>query len=384
MDIVIKRFVCILLYGIGCFFSTEAVSADSTVVRDLSHDWFFYHHGSGSYLPLVNKSKFNGTTIHFDLNPEEFPDGWLRIKSSRQVSLFINNQMIDIIHGAHVYRIDSISKLISGDQMHFTIYGKKLNPKSIFTEVIRVSPDGQKLLDSEAIIIKTRESGPFMNFAIAALVLLMAFLAALYNYFPRILSEFFKVSKTFSLREVDENLFKSRPLNQINLLFYFYLSLLIALILMFIVNQAGIYLETGIFYPLTFWDGIWKWIQLGFIIMVWFFIKYLLINNLSSLFRLGGFMVSHYFNYIRMTLFIFTVGLIAIVFSYFGFDILAPGYYKTMFHIILVFLGVRVAILFFKLLSTASYQTLHLFSYLCGTEVIPFVVLLYLGLNQPF
>lgn len=369
---------------IACFFSFEVAGADTTVVRDLSHDWYFYDNNSDSYFPLVSKSAFRGKTIHFDVKPDDFENCILNVASDQAISLFINNQMISLVEGEQYFVLDSLKDIAGAEKWHFTIYHKRLDPFDLSVRMLKMNPAVDKPLAENPIIIRAREIHPFHNFAITAFVLLGAFLAALYNYFPRILSDFFKVTKAFALRESDENLFKSRPLSQINLLIYLYLSLLIALVLMLIIYHSGIHVEAGVFNPDGYWASLWKWLQLALLVMLWLVVKYLLINNMSSLFKLGNFMVSHFFNYIRMTLLIFMIALVIVVLSYFGFGIFSPGYYNSLFDILLIFLGLRVIILFFKLLSSASYKTLHLFSYLCGTEVIPFGILLYLGLNQPF
>ncbi|MBL6449940.1 DUF4271 domain-containing protein [Fulvivirga sp. 29W222] len=377
-----------LLYVFFCLapcwmLSYEVVGADTTVVRDLSHDWYFYDVSRESYFPLVNKASFRGKTLHFDFSPSDFDNSILQVKGEQGYSLFLNNQMIGVIIEDQYYDLDSLKRVYGSEEWHFTIYHKNLDPFGVSTQVVKYSLSDKPLAENP-VIIRTRQFHPFYNFVITALILIGAFLAALYNYFPRVLSDFFKVRRAFALRESDENLFKSRPLGQINLLVYLYLSFLAGLVLMLLVYQTGIHVEAGVFNPGSYWDGLWKWLQLSMLIMLWLFVKYLLISNLSSLFRLGGFMISHYFNYIRMSLIIFSLAIVIMVLSYFGFGVFSEEYYSVFVDIVLAFLGLRVAILFFKLLSSASYKTLHLFSYLCGTEVIPFGIILYLGLNQLF
>ncbi|MTI24661.1 DUF4271 domain-containing protein [Fulvivirga kasyanovii] len=377
-----KRLLYIFFYLIPGLYTFEAIGADTTLVRDVSHDWYFYDESGGSYLPLVSRSSFRGKTIHFDISPSDFHNSILQVRGEQEFSFFLNNRMLGVIKNKS-YDLDSLKSAYGSDQWHFTIYHKKLDPFGVSTRIVKYSSKDKPLAENP-VIVRTRDVHPFYNFVITALVLIGAFLAALYNYFPRMLSDFFKTSRAFSLRESDENLFKSRPLNQINLLIYLYLSFLVGLVLLLLVYQSDIHVEASLFNPDGYWDSLWKWFQLSMLITGWFFAKYLLISNMSSLFKLGNFVVSHFFNYIRMTLIIFSLALIAIVLSRFGFTIFSADYYSSIINIILIFLGLRVVILFFKLLSSASYKTLHLFSYLCGTEVIPFGIVLYLGLNQPF
>lgn len=380
----VRKLLFIIIYCLSGFLAGSSFGADTTVVKDLSHDWFFYDKGSKSYLPLVSRGLFKENTIHFDITPSQYLNGLLHIKSDKPLSVFINNGIVDIVQGEKYYSLDSLSRAYNGQPLHIALYNKNLNVFGINAEVVKMTPGSQTHLSESVVVVKPRGENLFQNFMVGGLIVVAAFLAALYNYFPRTVSDFFKATKAFSLRESDENLIKSRPLNQVNLLFYLYLSFLIALVLMFISNVGDIHMETSLFYPRGFLDGMWKWVKLSLILFGWFIAKLLLVSNMSALFRLGNFSVSHFINYVRLTLFIFTIGLIIIILSYYGFEVLSTSYYRGVLSIIFVLMGLRVLILFFKLLSTASYKTLHLFSYLCGTEVIPFVMLLYLGLNQPF
>ncbi|ELR69884.1 alkaline phosphatase superfamily [Fulvivirga imtechensis AK7] len=381
---VVRKLLFVIIYCLIGLLTENSFAADTTVVKDLSHDWFFYDKSSKSYLPLVSRSLFKENTVHFDIAPAQYSNSLLKITSDKPLSVFINNNIVDIVAIEAYYSLDSLSRAYKDPILHIALYNKNLNIFSISAEVIRMMPSRPIPLVENVIVIKPRGENLFQNFMVGGLIVIAAFLAALYNYFPRTLTDFFKASKALSLRESDENLIKSRPLNQVNLLFYLYLSFLIALVLIFISNAGNIHMETSLFYPRSFLDGMWKWAKLSLILFGWFIAKLLLVSNMSALFRLGNFSVSHFINYMRLTLFIFTIGLLIIIFSYYGFEILSPAYYKGVLNVIFVFMGLRVLILFFKLLSTASYKILHLFSYLCGTEVIPFVMLLYLGLNQPF
>lgn len=378
-----KTFLFIFFYCFSSFTAISAANLDTAVVQDVTYDWFFYDDEASGFLPLADRADFEGRALHFNVNVNNFPNNQLRISSRQEVSIFINNQIVDVVKGERYYDLDSLSSQFS-KTLHFTVYHKGLNPYVTAIEILNVNAPQESSLADDIIKVRTQENDFFNDFAIIGVISLFGFLAMLYNYFPKVVTEFFKLGRTLSWRDTDENLFKSRPLSRINLLFYGYLSLLTGLVLILSINYLDVHLKIDIFYPNGFWDCFWKWLQLSGIIACWFFAKYLIIYNMTSLFSLRNFMVPHFLNYIRMTLFIFTAGLVTILFSYYSLEIMSPAYYQRLISFFMILLAIRVVILYIKLMNTGSYKTFHLFSYLCGTEVIPFVILLYLGINQPF
>ena len=362
-------------------FTAEAATSDTTVVRNLNEDWYFVD--NEGYLPLVDKTNYQKRTIHFTLKAKEYEGKSLLLKSSDQVSVFLNNDLALILNGAQVLSIDSLQDLYQSD-LHFTVYNKNLNVFNLTTQVLSISAADSAPLGSDLVLIKQRRQSNFNYAVLVSLFVLAVFLATLYSFYANTFIEFFKLRRAIGVREIDENLLKNRPLNGVNLLFYLFLSLLIGLTIFFSANMSQIFQDVGMFRADTFLEGILNWIKISFLIFLWLTIKYLLIGNLTGLFKLGGFHNSHFINYVRMTIVIFSVGLVFLVFSYYGFGIVSTNYYIILFNIMLILMGIKIIILFFKLLNTGAYRTLHLFSYLCGTEVIPYILLLYLGLNQPF
>ena len=92
---VIIRAIYVFLCLAGIILSSQSTyGADTTLVRDLVHDWYFYDDGSESYFPLVSKSAFSGETIHFEIDQDEYPGNLLRLATTKPVSMFINNKMV--------------------------------------------------------------------------------------------------------------------------------------------------------------------------------------------------------------------------------------------------------------------------------------------------
>ncbi|UII28489.1 DUF4271 domain-containing protein [Fulvivirga maritima] len=373
-----KRLLILLFLA---HYSIFSFSQDTTMIRDLDQDWYFYE--DDGYLPLIDKGDYHGKTLHFNLNSNDYAEATLLLTSDQQLSIFINNKLSFVLKSKRLLSIDSLAGEY-GENMHFTIYNKNLNPFQIGTHIIRIEDASTSPLADNLIMIKQRKRSTFNEVIIVGMLILIALLAILYSSYPKVFSDFFKVRRAMSMRELDENLLKTRPLSVVNLLFYFYLSMMVAVTLMLYVNLSGTFQEVGIFRSENFWEGLFNMLKVALLVFFWFLLKYLVIANLTSLFKLGFFQSSHFYNSVRINILIFSICVILITGSYFCFSILNPEYYTILFNILLIMMGLRVIILFFRLMNTGSYKTLHLFSYLCGTEVIPYVVLLYFGFNQPF
>ncbi len=377
----VTRTVFLILFFL-CTVIQTASALDTLAVKDLSNDWTFYR--AGEYLPLVDYNSFSGRTIHFELTDAGLLDGYLRINTTRKISLFANDQLLAII--AEDTKILSLKEVRSqvGFPIMFTLYAPALEPRSIRTHVVKIA-EGPLSRSGNVPLTFRKEKNSFSDFFTIALVFLLMFTAVLYHYFPRTFSEYFRIRRAFSFRETDENLLKSRPISQENFFFYLFFCLLVALVLLSVAHLGEISPSlSGVVFFQNVGSGIWTWTKLVFIVFSWLVVKFILINNMTWMFHLGSFNNNHFYNYIRINLIMLLVILIITTISYFSFQTVSSGYYQTVFYLLLVFMGLRVLVIYLKLMNAGGFKYLHLFSYLCATELIPYGIILSSGLNQPF
>ncbi|TRX53655.1 DUF4271 domain-containing protein [Fulvivirga sp. M361] len=362
-----------------------AIGAIDTVqVKDLSDEWVYYDSWEGVYMPLVENGIFQGNTIHFECEKKEFLDYYLRVISPGEVTVFINNRLIYGISNDTLFMSVNEIKRKVGYPATITLYAPNIVPSTISTDIVRLSNESLDQLADVPLTFK-REVSSFPDFFTTAIILLLACAAVLYNYFPRVFAEFFKASKAFSFRETDENLLKSKPVSQINLFFYLFFSLLAALVILSLTHLGQFTSSSsGLFFFESYSNGIWEWFKLMLIIFVWLVVKFILVSNTSWLFQLGGFVNNHFYNYIRIN-FIMLIGvLLAIVIFYFTYETPNTSHYRSVFFFGYALMGLQVVMVSLKLLTVSSFKKVHLFSYLCTTELVPFGILLSLGLNQPY
>lgn len=93
----------------------------------------------------------------------------------------------------------------------------------------------------------------------------------------------------------------------------------------------------------------------------------------ASLFGIRDIAGFHFFNFTRL-LFV-SVGILTLVLS--GYNLL-HGQQQEVYDILLSILtwviGGWVVLLFLKLTNRVTYAVFHLFSYICATEIIPFLL----------
>lgn len=345
---------------------------------------YFFDQSAESYLPLIDPKQHKGSTIHFKLNRSEQNGLLLIVSSEKKFSLFIAGKLVEKVEPNAPfiwYTQDLFDKY--GQSVELTFYNQSLDADKIKANLFSIveSSEGQ-ISENEVIILQQRDDiSGFNNFLILGLIIIGLFSATLYNYYPRVSADFFRFERAIAIREIDENLLKSRPFNRINLLFYLLFCLITGFLLIVVFYLANFSISISLD---TTSALLWLWLRVSAIILLWLIFKFLVVSNFTSLFNIKGFLPSHFFNYIRLGFFSFIIISVVVIVSYLGFEITIFGYYKTLFTVLLILVAVRSLLIMFKLMNSASYKFLHLFSYLCGTEIIPLGIILFLGFNQPF
>jgi hypothetical protein len=272
---------------------------------------------------------------------------------------------------------DSLSRIMGGDVI-FTLYDKELDPYKISTGIYAINGGTAQT----PVKIEGRTGNVTRNVFIFTFFFILIYLALLYYLNPRSVQEFFWVTRAVSFRELDENLVKTRPLSSVNLSFYALLAFLVSWVITALLLLTENPLGRRFFSFDTFFEGLWVWFRFALFLFVLLILKYVLIWAFKELFRIKAFIHSHYYNFVRLGLlfYVFFAGLLFV--SYFTFFKVDPGYYELLGYMLFGALALRVIIIFFKLMNSSSHSVLHLFSYLCATELIPLVIVLSWGINQ--
>ena len=353
---------------------------DTVLVKDFSNDWYFFD--GDRQLPLVRKSDFRGNIVTLNIDKRDYEDALLSIESSQEISLFVNGRLVEVFSDR--LNLDLHELGTEQDIVSLSIYSQNLNPYLLSTGAYKVINGNLDPLKEDVVVLNPRSSDGFFNFLITALLILGVFFAILLNRFPKVISEYFKLSRAISPRELDENLLKSRPLVVSNVLVYGFMSLVMAFNILGLVNISEALPQIEIFHPTSYGQAMLSWLQIAGLVFGAILLKLIVVGYFASLYSLQSFISSHFYNFTRLLLMIACFILLLIVFFQLGGFHLDAGTYYNIYLGAIFSLTLLSVIIYLKLLSSAPFKNLHLFSYLCATELIPFVIILSLGINKSF
>ena len=194
----------VLLYITILLVFSENVFAqrDTVLIKDFSNDWYFYD--GDEQLPLVRKSDFRGNIVTLSIDKRDYEDALLSILSSQEISLFVEGKLIDVFSD-QLY-IDFHELGADQDFVSISIYSKELNPYLLSTGAYKVISGSLDPLKQDVVVVNPRSSSGFNDYFNLALVLLGILFAILINRFPKVIMEYFRLTREITPRELDENL----------------------------------------------------------------------------------------------------------------------------------------------------------------------------------
>lgn len=354
----ITRKYLLLLFFTFCALGLNAQVHDYTVIRDLKSDW-----NTNAKDPRKTRAAY------FVINQDVNKGASLLIDNKESFSVFINGKLVYAAKAGQVLlNLDSLAKLYSAS-LNVGVFCDR-GCTWLTTQVVIPTS-----LQPEDLIL-VRESQYFLNFSILAAVILLVYWVALLTTNARLALDYINFIKLFSLQERDENILTSRITSSVNFLFYGFVSLVGAFLLIVIFHYAP--QEFPIAYSFqasTLGEAFLHWAELAVGIFLLFLIKLVLIYIFSLLFGMNEVAPLQFFNYLRLFLFIFGLaGLMALFF--FIFKIQGMSGYSGLLFTAAIILVVWKVILFLKLIVRVPFRVFHLFSYLCASEIIPFVILI--------
>jgi hypothetical protein len=217
-----------------------------------------------------------------------------------------------------------------------------------------------------------RPSRAFNNFIVVAVTLLVIFFTGLLRSNPQLTTDYLNFVKLFSFKRRDDSQFVLRITSSVNLLFYFFCSLLTSLAIIVAVHFSDemSFLFSATYVNVASYFGLWLIATL--IVAAALMTKLFLAACGSFLFGWRDTAGFQFFNFIRgLVVALSLIGLISIL----GFSLRINVDYYLLVKCFFVMLAANPILMFFKLLNRESTSAFHLFSYLCATEIFPLLIL---------
>lgn len=337
------------------------------VKKDLESEWRVYQNDQ---YQLYADAERAATSIYFQIRLAEFDKDVLYINDTETFSFFINGKFVASTQHLTL-KVDSLRKVFSSAVITCALHQKEGISKTLVTQIKSSVPVAKR-----GEIILEQHSSSFRDFVIISFMILVVMLITIVRLNPKLASDYFSITKIFFLRESDDAQVYSRITSSTNILFYIFCSLMLSYYLMIIFHFVPQHHPIAFsFHSQSFGMAMFQWLKLSSIVLAAFFLKIILIYSLTAMFGSGELASIHFFNWVRVVLIFF--GALTIVLSvYFIMHGQQVNFFTTLLQLLAWVLAGWMILIALKLSSRMGRSVFHLFSYICATELIPFLITL--------
>jgi hypothetical protein len=353
------------LFSFFIFYNAVSQPLAFTVKENLQGEWTVYN--GEKYEPYTTGE--NTHTVYFFIDAEKFSGDYLRIASAHDFTLFVNGKLASL--AGHDFNLDSLTKKFGASPLLIAIHQKDIEASDLITTI-----ETPVVVKTHSLMTEDKPSTFFRDFVVVASMLLLTMLVVVMRLNPKLASDYFSVSRIFSLREGDDSQIYMRITSSTNILFYIFCSLILSFYLMIVFHflspaySVASYIKTQ-----NFISTFLQWLFISLLILAVFFLKIILVYITSILFGSKEIAGIHFFNWVRLLLNIFG-SLSIILFFYFILHGQSATFHTVLLKLIAWCLTGWTVIIFLKLRRRSGYSMFHLFSYICATEIIPLLIII--------
>jgi hypothetical protein len=367
------RFIlfCQLFLLVSVTSSANEWPEDYTVLRDLKRDSYFTSGNDLQLLPYLPGIQKDIRKIHiiFDARPYKDSKLWMRLPG--ETGVFSNDQIIYTALNQNttlLWSIDSLSTFSNNDTIRITLYQKK----GLYHYTAGIIRKGAQFTPITDITISDSRSVTFSkDYFLVMIVILFCFYAFLLARYPKTFGDFIAISGIFRFRSRDESFNQTRFLYGSTISFLMvHSAMLAALVLIYDTygpDQYELYLADDK-------NIIVRWLLLTVVIYGLIVIKYLLIYHVGHLFNMEKSVKMYFSDFIRLSIVFYLLVFFGLSVFVIGHEYVMPEAINYLINIVLSFYIIRFVIIFFRLRNVTGFNILHLFSYLCVTEILPVLV----------
>lgn len=339
----------------------QASAQPREVKTDLRADWKVWH--EGKYIDCDGQRV---NAIHFPLS-DKLAGKTLVIISDAEFGLFVNGKILFRKSGELRVSLDSVRSIYKENALLSIYCGNHLKSLQTFLLHQELSPDRNNAL---------RPASYFADFLVIALIILFIFFVVLFRSNTSLTLDYLNITKVFSIQSREDAITTGRIGSSANLLFFVFISLISGLMLMLIdyLGSPVVALPIPFEFP-TLGLALLAWLVISLLIFLLLMLKLVLIWIMSSLFAFRDTVRFQYFNFVRsLYVAMVLIGLSGVIY-FIGQFHNASFFYFLLWGGCFVMI-ISTAFLYLKLLSRTGVSLFHLFSYLCGSEIIPLVILI--------
>jgi hypothetical protein len=359
----------------------SALLSQNMMVQDLRNEWLVYDQNKNALVPLV-ENIFDQKSINLYLDLNKYQDYHLLVDLPTKTSLLFENKIVFSSKKRSVkhFGIDSLKRIYPRDSILISIFSTDLKLGEISSEII--DKDSNQLRSSADSImdISKRVQNDYNDFFIMAIFIVLGSVVLVKQSLKTTFFDYISVSSTFSIKPKSEALYSTGVFASSNILMFFLYGISLGfIVVMALVSLRGkVIIDLEIEKPLEL-VGVSLLVSLVLIFLM--VMRYFLLRLVGGIFKMKALVSIQFFDYFRITFFILLVLFFALIFNFGtgGSLIHINEISLTIFFILTLCL--RPLLIYFKLNKLSGNKNLQLFSYICGTELIPLIIITNIFLN---
>ena len=362
-------FLCLILVV-----NSSATSQEYVEVKNLDKEWLVYDTQEQLYLPVFKDEPINSNTLHLKIDGSEYKGYFLNLKLPAKSSILTNNEILAYNDHQHQYywSIDSLKEIYKSE-LFLTIFNPQLK---IMKEEVSVNilnlVENNTLSDNNIFQPLVRTGDFFQEFFVIAIILILLIFILIRNLYPKTAAFYYNISKALTTTTRDEQTTRMNLAEGNNLMVLILHSLIVSFVFVIILSFYDI--EVRLVQIGLFGETFLSWLKIAGIVLILLIAKYLMVTFLANLFGLNFFANRHFFEFIRLSKIFYGIVILLMILFYLGFQFTSYFIVKFILYSIIFFIVIRTLVLFNKFIRTSSFTNLYLFSYLCGTEIIPLLI----------
>nr|WP_255710092.1 DUF4271 domain-containing protein [Pontibacter harenae] len=345
----------------------------------ITADWLVLDSETGELVPFVSNMHGEYNAVHQWLSIDASQPFAISFIGRKELCLFLNNRLIFRADSAANYTVDIKSfstKVEPVDGKYLLTAWHPVSQPNISTIKNKTPGQGpQELHNKLPFSVRARD---FVNQnAFILFVLLLGLMyGGLKTSFTSDFSSLYSFSSFFRRGSLEEGFF-ARPISSwSSVLFVVAFSLSFALLIAAIhTNVQHLFLFNRLF-PVSEADITTKIVFYTLLIFVFILLKYLFLKVMGYIFGFDNLVPLQYSEFVRTILFL-GMFLPVVMLLYLGLNQTMPDTVLLISNFaVLLLLGITTLRVFLTVNKKLPVLNLHLFSYLCATEVIPLAIML--------
>lgn len=310
-----------------------------------------------------------------------FPQSFFRFKVPGNSTLFVDGRLWDMIQNDTTFFIatSEFKKEFGKDSLLITVVSDKFKLRNFDLEIAKVARNRveEKQVNFEAKLMafeKRQLVQPMKDFIAVSLLIILMLLGIYRRIYPYLLGVLLQPLSVIKAEDFSESGGLQKVFSFDIIYFLFLLAMIIA---------HSLVVGIVIFRPdwIEVWGGLTSlsllslWIITSFLLLAVTILKFSVIKLIVYLFELGKSEFAHFFYLLRLISFGFGFVLLATTFLVINDISELEIVFTQLIQVVFWAYLVGVFGLFLIMMNRLNFKKYHLFTYLCLSEIIPFLVL---------